>query len=220
MPTHPRSPTCAGRVTLGSLLLIPLAVGLVAIAAGRRAADAPFSKWRWIVSSGMRSREMALDYLENHFVPGMTVQEVMSDLGDPDHFNRYWSLGYDVTPDDPSTPSNLEYRRPGVSVWFGIDGRVSYVEGYHLPVGNEPVEFDSGSWQRAAGANRTAMACDLVREGLSNSMRKEEVIEVLGTPDSGPGPLELKYSVGVDSELEFKVGDDGRIERAGVDGSR
>jgi hypothetical protein len=214
MPTERRSPGCNGRVTFGVLLLSSFALLVVAVGVSRAVAKQPFSRWRWVVSSGMRSREMALDWLQSHFVKGMSVEEVLADLGEPSHTaDSYW---YDAGPNVPRTPGNLRGMNPGVYVWFTVHGTVRRVSGGDLGEGPARSSFDAGAWLESAGSDRRALALALVDEGLPESMRKDDVVALLGRPDSLRA-CEFRYLVEPSEALEFVVGPDGRIASAGID---
>lgn len=215
MSTHPRSPTCAGRVTLGRLLLFSFAMWIVGVVVSRSAAEPPFSRWRWTLSSGMRSRAMAEDWLQNHLIERMTVREVLADLGDPDIMLDYWL--YDAGPDVPRSPSNLRGESPRLLVWFSVRGTVRSVSGADLGEGPAQSAFDAKAWQESAGSDRRALALALLDEGLSDSFGRTDILALLGPPDFQRPNVEFRYEIEPSQSLEFFVGPDETIVRAGID---
>jgi hypothetical protein len=225
----PREPVALTAETLGRqstrvaacVIVLMVIVGSVAVWLVRyRLAAKDFSKWQWMVSVESHRRDMAVDYLSRHFHAGMSLRDLLADLGEPTKFNDYWC--YPISDDD----APVDVLRPylsgrGLCVWFDTNGKATHITSSYLADSDALVLFESSAWRSAAGHDRTAMARSLIDEGV-DGMSKQEVLDMLGPPGSVCETTSLQYLIekpAPDSYvwLRFQLGDgdkivDGRLD--------
>ena len=182
--------------------------------------DVAFTSSLWKRIDPDRRHHLANDFLQNHFVAGMSVEELFELLGDPvwDHqFWHYWLSDNGAPPSDVMTGAEWK-NYPSLAINLA-GGRVrSGFESWSI---DPPPQrnFDAGEWRSASPSDRFGMIVSLVESGILLDKDTGEVTQLLGPADQQDPQRTITYYVGwnlIDAILlRFEVDEQGRV----VDGA-
>ena len=204
-----------------TLLAIALSFTLCSLACSITSGDQSFTISGWKAASKDERRRMTKDFLKKYDTKGITVAQIKELLGDPDYEHDTWSYNLSLKGAPPPGPQTikvfLEY--PQLYVSFR-EGRVdSLSETYGLQLKDE-IKFDVKLWQAGKPPERLKMITNLKENDILRGRNKDEVQQLLGSPDGQSERHEIEYDLGtrmIDTvTLTFTLNTDGTVSDAQV----
>ena len=150
-----------------------------------------YSTERWKKAKANDRRFMADDFLQTITTTGMSLDELLTYLGEPDYPQStvVYYLDSDVPP--LTTPIEIFSQRP-VLLIFLQDGVVTSTRHPESAAGGRK-PFDASLWKVAPSSDRMAMCLSLLNDVTLVGMSVDDVEALLGTPDE----QEINYDLGV-----------------------
>jgi hypothetical protein len=165
-----------------------------------------FSPENWRAVDPDTRSDQARDYLARIGRGGVTLQQVLQDLGPPDQVREDWtytlpSLAAPRREDLPACGHVDRRHRTGLELAFGLGRTVeqawaivpepAVASGFLVQSWNA-----AGYWASADDAERAIIVWELAHGGRLLGLHQGEVLRLLGEPSSRDGGLKLDYDVG------------------------
>jgi len=179
------------RALVPSAIVLAVVIGLIAVWRGGFLVsdNVPFSKLTWALSGEGRRHDMAQDFLDNHFRIGMSVDDVVALLGEPDLEREHWVYFLSDRGRGPrvGTPAELaqypclmiRFRAERVDTVFGEES-MGVIGVATVPT---PAPFAREAWLRGSFDERRAMAWTLAESPPFLGASHDEIANLLGVPD-------------------------------------
>ena len=150
-----------------------------------------YSVERWKKGKERDRQFMADNFLQTVNTTGMSLDELVTYLGEPDYPQNtvVYYLDSDVPP--LTTPPEIWSQRPVLLIFLqdGVVTNTRHPEG--AAGGRKP--FDASLWRVAPSADRMAMCLSLLNDITLQGMSIDDVESLLGRPDE----QEVNYNLGV-----------------------
>jgi hypothetical protein len=166
----------------------------------------PFSPENWRAADPDTRSDQARDYLARIERGGVTLQQVLQDLGPPDQVREGWtytlpSLAAPRREDLPACGHLDRRHRTGLELAFGLGRTVeqawAIVPEPAVASGFLVQSWNAASyWASADDAERAIIVWELARGGQLLGLHQGQVLRLLGEPSSRDGGLKLDYDVG------------------------